>query len=160
MRVKSTAAAVHERDEDDIDDVDDVDDDDDALCSAEEGGGSRAEFVMPALELKPLVVMSKCKGPKQRAIVSVLQVLCLGLVVMRKRKSPKTKDNRVCVAISLPTGVGESAGSAAADAEGNILEITVVWPSAQTDVQMSNAMGLQEGGVPKIEDYHPQIQGF
>ncbi len=59
-----------------------------------------------------------------------------------------------------PLEWGEAAGDVTAEAEGNVLKITVMWPSVLTDVQMLNAMWLQGDGVPNFEDYHPHVQGF
>ncbi len=59
MLGKTTAADVDENYKDDAEDVDDDGDDDNAVCSAQEGGDSGVELVMPTLDFKPLFVMSK-----------------------------------------------------------------------------------------------------
>ncbi len=59
LLAKTTAAAVDEDHTDDAEDVGDVGDDDDAVCSAQEGGDSGVELVMPTLEFKTPFVMSK-----------------------------------------------------------------------------------------------------
>lgn len=81
--------------------------------------------------------------------------------VLSEWKHQRTKDNRVSVAILLPTGVGEQEGDVRVSVEdGLFLRVDVVWPPALTNVPMLMEMWLQGDGVPKIEDYHPQVQGF
>ncbi len=40
------------------------------------------------------------------------------------------------------------------------LRIDFVWPSTLSNVSMPMEMWLEGDGVPKIEEYHPQVQGF
>ena len=83
------------------------------------------------------------------------------LYVVSKWKHPKTKDNRVSIIVLLATGSGEQAGDVNLKVEdGCFLRISIVWPPAPTKIPMLMEMWLEGDGVSKIEDYHPQVQGF
>ncbi len=65
-------------------------------------------------------------------------------------------------AVLLPKGVSERAGDVKVHVEdaGRSLRVEVAWPSARNYVNMLMEMWLAGDSVPKIEEYHPQIQGF
>ena len=51
------------------------------------------------------------------------------------RKDPSTKDDRVSVAVLLPSGVIEKAGDLRVEIEGDdVLKFTVMWPKAMSSV--------------------------
>ena len=61
----------------------------------------------------------------------------------------------------LSTGVGERPGDLQVRVEDHrYLRVTVTWPLALKDATMLLNMWLEGDRVPKIEEYHPMVQGF
>lgn len=111
-----------------------IDDDDDDAGA--ESGVPGSELLMHPSHFKPLYVTSKWKDTK-------------------------TKDNRVSVAVFLPAGTGKQAGDVNVHVgNGNFLKVGIVWLPSLTNVPMLMEMWPEGDGVPKIEEYHPQVQGF
>ena len=76
-------------------------------------------------------------------------------------KDPTSKDQRVSMAILLPTGIGENPGDLKLFVEDDeIFKITIRWPSAMVSVPQLMQRWLSSQEEPEMKDYHPQVQGF
>ena len=76
-------------------------------------------------------------------------------------KDPLSKDDRVSVAILLPTGVSEKPGDLQIALENEtVLKITVMWPSATTSVPQLMQKWLSCDIGTAMKEYYPQVQGF
>ena len=76
-------------------------------------------------------------------------------------KDPSSKDQRISIAILLPTGIGESPGDPKLSVESEkILKISVMWPSAMSSVPQLMRRWLTGQDGPEMKDYHLHVQGF
>lgn len=76
-------------------------------------------------------------------------------------KEPSTKDERISVAILLPSGISENIDDITVRiVKGQELELTIPWPSSFMNLKQLMQVWLEGDGVTRIEDYHPHCEGF
>lgn len=75
-------------------------------------------------------------------------------------KEPGTTNNRISLAILLPSGVTVGNFSYRVLEGGREFELTVRWPDPMVDLDMMHKKWLTEDGPGRMEKYHPKYIGF
>eukprot|EP00171_Calliarthron_tuberculosum_P003541 IDg3541t1 len=119
------------------DDVRDCDDDEEVDITEQKNiEMPGAEFLMSPLQFKPLYMLGSWKDPR-------------------------TKDDKISIAVLLPSGISEHPGDIVATVVDDwFMQLSVTWPTSFMSTVQLMHIWLQGDGVEKIEDYHPHFQSF